>query len=748
MSAAAAGRPNTTSSEPRPPAESTTDHSANSLGISPVEPARTAPATAGSDSAAAGPVPAPFPGLKDAKVGRLVHPLDEGILCSFVGSFLVVALSLTLGICLTLVLLVLYPLAAAGRRVSVLCASSLRRLPLKRRLEVMANLVSPHDAQWLQMVEPDSAAPPPVHQALLMFDDQFQLEAVRRVVAAHLQHPSLARLSQRVVSFATGSAWLADDRFCVEQHIVSGPQLDGEGELAEFVGAEAARGLPLDRPPWQAVAVTVAGPPRRTGLLVRVHCVVSDGMGLLRALCHLLSEPATGPVPPRATFGSVTYSLNCVRALFVAPVTAAQWLLGCRPAAAGAGAAGASRTDVCLGGLSWEQVSQVKEVTHQSVQEILLSVVAGAVRSELKRAGLTTPPNLMVVMPVDLRRHEELCWRLRLSNTSCLSRLRLPCGTEGAVPRLWAARRLLDDLKTSADTAVSRLVTRAAYTLLPAGCARRLTQRCVLAPAGLLLANLAGPEAAIRVGGSSVTALYPLMTPPPSAWASVSVISYREALQVSVACRAQVGDNPARRVLLDMRRQLKILYNLLKHRRHNREIKRPLMTSDGTPAALHPTDELQEKLNLVQDQLHALRAAESAGQHVPQGDDGAADQFHRRVTALKEEFRDLLAELQRRRSTPDGSTVVYELDDLDGELRRAKKRPSSSRKMSTASSSSLSRPLSTAEPSKVSSSRSMMSCRSISSPGEAPRQLVARESGSTCHEQRRVELSPPVEVRS
>ena len=63
----------------------------------------------------------------------------------------------------------------------------------------------------------------------------------------------------------------------------------------------------------------------------------------------------------------------------------------------------------------------------------------------------------------------------------------------------------------------------------------------------------------------------------------------------------------------------------------------------------------------MQDQLHALRAAESAGQHVPQGDGAAADQFHRRVTALKEEFRDLLAELQRRRSTPDGSTVVYEV---------------------------------------------------------------------------------------
>ena len=63
---------------------------------------------------------------------------------------------------------------------------------------------------------------------------------------------------------------------------------------------------------------------------------------------------------------------------------------------------------------------------------------------------------------------------------------------------------------------------------------------------------------------------------------------------------------------------------------------------------------------MVQDQLHALRAAQSAGQHGPEGD-GAADQFHQRVTALKEEFRDLLAELQRRRSTPDGSTVIYEV---------------------------------------------------------------------------------------
>ena len=329
MSSGADSRPDIASSESRAASNRATRLSADRFNISPTERPRSESAAAAAVTANIRAPSVPFPGLTDARLRRLVHPLDEGILCSFVGSFLVVALSLTLGICLTLLVLVLYPLAAAGRRVSVLFTASLRRHPLKRRIEMMANLVSPHDAQWLEGTEPggDSPPPPPVQQALLMFDDQFDLEAVRRAVSAQLQHAALARLSQRVVTFSTGSAWLDDDQFRVEDHLVAGPEVADSAALAEFVAGQVCRDLPLDRPPWQAVTVTVAGPPRRTGLLVRVHCVMSDGVGLLRSLCHVLADPVTGPVPPRASFGSVTYSLNCVRALFVAPVTAAQWLL-------------------------------------------------------------------------------------------------------------------------------------------------------------------------------------------------------------------------------------------------------------------------------------------------------------------------------------------------------------------------------------------------------------------------------------
>ncbi|XP_037086640.1 uncharacterized protein LOC119107319 [Pollicipes pollicipes] len=664
-----------------------------------------------------------FTRLGETRLRRLVHPLDEGILCSFVRSLLVVVCSLTVGICLTLAALLAYPAAAAGRRLGVLCSASLRRLSLKRRLEMMANLVGPHDVQWLEA--DGGAASEPIHHALLLFDEQFRLEAAL----------------QRIVPFAGGRAWVADDEFVLENHMFAAPAP-----------------VSLERSPWEAVAVHVAAT-RETAVLVRVHHVISDGMGLLRALCHVLADTPPGAVPPKANFGSVTYALNCLRALFVTPVTLAQWLVCARSDVRVAREPW--RTDVCLGSLDWEHLNQVKHVTKQSVHEILLSVVAGAVRRELKRSGLRLPPNLTAVIPVDLRRHEEPRWRLRLNNCCSLARVALPTRTEGAVPRLWAARRVMDDLKTSADTAVSRLLTHAFYTLLPARWARWLAESSIVLPSSVLLANLAGPEAPLQVGGSTVTALFPLEPPPPTAVVSVSVVTYSDVMHVSVACRGPSGDAPARRLMLELRRQLKTLYNLVKNRRGHREVKRPLVTSDGTSATSRPTDELQEKLNLVQDQLHSLRTAGSADQQ-----DGAdADEFHQRVATLKEEFRDLLAELQRRRSTPDGSTVVYELDNLDGELRRAKKRPSSSRKMSTSLSSSLSRPLSTAESTTIRSSRSLTSCRSGSPPAEAPRQLVTRESGSSQlvtgesgstqlvtiesgFGQPRLEFSPPVEALS
>ncbi|KAF0295282.1 hypothetical protein FJT64_007171 [Amphibalanus amphitrite] len=259
----------------------------------------------------------------------------------------------------------------------------------------------------------------------------------------------------------------------------------------------------------------------------------------------------------------------------------------------------------------------------------------------------------MVATPVDLRHHEAAGGDARLANTFSLSHVPLPTRTEGAVPRLWAARRVMDDLKTSADTAVSRLLTRAFYTLLPASWAHRLAQRSLLLPSTVLLANLAGPEAPIQLGGCQVRAMFTLMPPPASAHASISVITYGDTVNVCVVSRAAGGGRPARRLLTELRRQL------------------------------------QERLSGVQSQLQALRATSTA-------DDSEQELCEDRQHAarLQREFAELLTELQRRRSPLGGGAVVTcEAEAAEVELRRPKKLTVVSRQSSTSSASSQSRPL-------------------------------------------------------
>ncbi|KAF0295279.1 putative diacylglycerol O-acyltransferase [Amphibalanus amphitrite] len=337
-------------------------------------------------------------GLRSGRPRRLVHPLDEGIAGSFVQSLLVVAASLTVGICVTLCALLVYPVAAAARRLAAVCSHHLRQYPLKHRLSVALGLMAPQDAQWLLPGGPVQ----PVYQALLFCPAPFSLHAFRAAVEGRLRvraaaaPASVGRLFQKVVPVAGGLAWVDDERFAIESHIRTGPELANTAELGRFVSSRLVLPLPADRPLWEAVALPLPDS-GETCVLLRAHQALSDGVGLLRVLCHALADAPAEEEHMKPTFGSLTYSLNVLRALFVTPVTLAEWLVASvrqrRPAPA---LRDWEDADVSLGSLSWEHVCQVKHVTRQSVHEILLALTAGAFRRELQRAGLAIPPDLKV----------------------------------------------------------------------------------------------------------------------------------------------------------------------------------------------------------------------------------------------------------------------------------------------------------------------------------------------------------------
>lgn len=82
---------------------------------------------------------------------------------------------------------------------------------------------------------------------------------------------------------------------------------------------------------------------------------------------------------------------------------------------------------------------------------------------------------MQIVLPVDLRADvTSPHLSSRLGSKLAPVVVGLPVGVEGAVPRLWAMRRNLDSLRTSADPVVVYVATAALMASVPGRAARKV----------------------------------------------------------------------------------------------------------------------------------------------------------------------------------------------------------------------------------------------------------------------------------
>lgn len=88
----------------------------------------------------------------------------------------------------------------------------------------------------------------------------------------------------------------------------------------------------------------------------------------------------------------------------------------------------------------------------------------------------------------------------RLGNKTSPVIMPLPVAIEGCVPRLWATRKTLETLRTSADPVILYVATAALMSIGPASVARYLID-LLTDKASLQFSSLPGPTSQIFVGG-------------------------------------------------------------------------------------------------------------------------------------------------------------------------------------------------------------------------------------------------------
>jgi WS/DGAT/MGAT family acyltransferase len=192
--------------------------------------------------------------------------------------------------------------------------------------------------------------------------------------------------------------------------------------------------------------------------------------------------------------------------------------------------------------ISLPEVKAVGKVLGCSVNDMLLSAAAGALRAYLVEHGdLVDGVEIRAMVPVNLRRPKDMG---RLGNRFGLVALELPIGLENPLARLYATRERMEKLKGSYQAPLTLSILGAV------GLAPKFAQEKVLdmlaSKATAVMTNVPGPQQAIYLAGAKLRE--PLFWVPQSGdiGMGVSILSYDNKVQFGLITDKKMVPDPER----------------------------------------------------------------------------------------------------------------------------------------------------------------------------------------------------------
>ena len=444
------------------------------------------------------------------------------------------------------------------------------------------------------------------------------VERMREVIGErlHLLPPFTSRL-EKVPLNVDWPYWVPDEHFDIGYHVrdIALPAPGSMEQLREQVARIYSRRLDRARPLWEVYLIHGLAD-GRVALLTKMHHAAIDGMSAAEVMTVLYDLSAEGDAvqaegeaqeatakpsgsdlvrrtltnAPRATvnatmrLGRLVPHLDVVPSVFGLP--GAERIsrgLGWARSAVGDGETTAARPRIQpprgaydgkvsphrifgMGSLRLDDVKRVKDHFGVKVNDVVCSVVAGALREDMEQAGTLPDEPLVAMVPVSVRTDEE-----RGTFGNQVSIMFVPVATHRDDP--------VDRLR---DTAAELLSAKARHNTLPAKALRDLTQfippalhtraaRAVLEatprlglqpPWNIVISNVPGPPIDIYTAGARLEAIFPLSIIADGAGLNITIMSYRDSVDVGIT--ADRSQTPHVQDLVDgMERELDRLVALV-----------------------------------------------------------------------------------------------------------------------------------------------------------------------------------------
>jgi diacylglycerol O-acyltransferase len=383
-------------------------------------------------------------------------------------------------------------------------------------------------------------------------------------LVAHVEKRLLLvpRFRQRIVRIPLGienPVWGDDPQFDVRRHVrhVSVPRPGRLDQLRDIVGRVMSEPLDMDRPLWQLYMVE--GMSGRHAYISKTHHALVDGVAAVDVGTILLDtskrgtrisvpekpwdpdEPSPTMLLTQAASERVSKPLRAAgraaRTAVTTPAQTAARVLRTAEAFTGLASGGPnvprSPLNVKIGRdrrVAWartdlDRLKRARDIAEGStVNDVLLSVAAGALRRYLERRGDKVPDYLVALVPVSIRRPDE---KGELGNRISTIMVRLPLTVDDPRERLARLRDETKRLKESDNARAASLLIEATGWAPPT--INRLLARGMARPLvfNLVVSNVPGPQQPLYLLGRQIKEIYPFVPLSPQNHAlSIGMMSY------------------------------------------------------------------------------------------------------------------------------------------------------------------------------------------------------------------------------
>jgi diacylglycerol O-acyltransferase / wax synthase len=437
--------------------------------------------------------------------------------------------------------------------------------------------ISGVDTAWLRMEHPTNLM---MIVGVLMFKERLNATQVQKVIEGRWL--KFARFRQRAVQDPAGAWWVEDTKFSMKHHFTRHklPGKAGKEELEELCSELSSKPLDFNRPLWHFHLVdNYEG---GSALITRIHHCYADGIALIGVMLSLTGKtpeeslliPKQKPGSPsrkdmdfwtsvtKPMAGAWKNAMKLTRALLEQGLEIAKDPTMARDIALKGidladelrkialmtsdsptrfkGELGVKKRAAWADPLPLAEVKIIGKVLGCSINDVLLSTAAGALRAYLAEKGdATSAIEFRGVVPVNLRPVERAG---DLGNQFGLVFVELPVGVEDPVERLRIVQARMNALKASSQPIV-------AFVLLNAvGLGPKILQDQIGALIGrnasAVMTNVPGPQHPLYFAGKEITELDFWVPQSGGIGMGVSILSYNGKVQFGVITDAKLVPDP------------------------------------------------------------------------------------------------------------------------------------------------------------------------------------------------------------